>query len=103
MVFRIFAWFGSPGKLRDPACVGEEIDINRRMRTWASDLSTITGPLRPDQDTAIFFPGEMGRGRLSRPPYAPYVITDSIARYPWLPSGEPHAKAPCRQYNPRPL
>ena len=91
LIFRICAWFGPHGKLRDSARGGDEIDINRRMRTWSVDLSTIIGPLRPEQDISNFFPGEMKRGRLSRPRYSPYVTTDSLACYPWLPSGDPHA------------
>ena len=81
LLFRIFAWFGPSAKLRDSARGGEEIDINRRMRTWSADLSPITGPLRPEQDMANFFSGDLERGVLSRPPYTPYVTTDSLASY----------------------
>ena len=95
LIFRIFDRVGPSGKLRDPACGGEGIDISRRMRTWDADLSTIIGPLRPEQGaTNFFFSGELERGRLSRPPYTPYVTTDSLARYHWLPAGDPHTKAP---------
>ena len=70
------------------------------MRTWSADLSTITGPLRPEKDNADFFSGELERGRLSPLPYIPCVATDSLARYHWLPSGEPHAKAPAANTTP---
>ena len=93
LVFRIFARCGPSAKLRDSARGGEEIDINHRMRTWSAGLSTITGPLHPEQDVANFFSVELERGRLPRPPYTPYVTADSIAPYPWLPPGEPHTKA----------
>ena len=79
LVCRISAWSGPSGNLRGPARGGEEIDINRRMRTWSSGLSTIAGPLRPEQDMANFFSGELERGSLSLPPCIPYVDTDSIA------------------------
>ena len=100
LIFRIFAWFGRSGKLRDSARGGEEIDINRRMRTWSADLATITGPLHTEQDMANFFSGELERGRLSRPPYTPYVATDSLAFYPWHPPGEPHTKTPSANTTP---
>ena len=93
LVFRIFARFGPSAKLRDPARGGEEIDISRRMRTSSADLSTITGPLHREQDMANFFSDELERGRCARPPYTPYVTTDSLAAHPWLPSGDPHTKA----------
>lgn len=35
-------------------------------------------PSAPKQDATNFSPGELERGRLSRPPYAPYVAADSL-------------------------
>ena len=93
LIFRIFALFDPSGKLRDPARTGEEIDINRRMRTWSADLSPIIGPLRPEQDIANFFSDELERGRQARPPFTPYVATDSLARHPWQPAVGHPAKA----------
>lgn len=42
---------------------------------------------------ANFFSAELERGRVARPPYAPYLVADSLAAAPWLPSDETHARA----------
>ena len=36
---------------------------------------------------------ELERGRTSRPPYTPYVKTDTLASSPWMPPGESHREA----------
>ena len=43
---------------------------------------------------ANYFPAVLERGRAARPPYAPYVVTDSPAAHPWLPADETHGRAP---------
>ena len=49
LVFRIFDRFALR-ELRDPARGGEGVYISRRMREWGADVSTIVGPLRPEQE-----------------------------------------------------
>ena len=63
------------------------------MRDWSASLSGITGLIRPEQEMANYFPVELERGRTSRPPYTPYVKTDALASFPWMPPGDPHQKA----------
>ena len=63
------------------------------MRDWAVSLSGIAGGLQPGQEMCNYFSIEIERGRTSRPPYSPYVTTDSLASTPWMPPDEPHAKA----------
>ena len=63
------------------------------MRDWAVSLSGISGILQPEQEMTNFFSIELERGRTARPPYTPYVTTDSLATAPWMPPDEPHSKA----------
>ena len=93
LVLRIFAWFDPHGKLREGAYAADEIAIDRRMRDWSVSLSGIAGPLQPEQDMTNFFSSELEKGRIARPPYTPYVTTDSLASYPWMPPDDPHHKA----------
>ena len=71
----------------------DEVDIGKRTRCWSTGLSGLAGILAPDQSMANHFSAELERGRTARPPYKPYVTTDSIAKEPWLPSGEPHIRS----------
>ena len=93
LVLRIFAWFEPHGRLRDGTQVADEISIDRRMRDWSVSLAGIAGPLQPEQDMTNYFSTELEKGRISRPPYTPYVTVDSLASYPWMPTDDPHHKA----------
>ena len=63
------------------------------MRTWATDLSGIGPTLAPGRTMANFFSLELENGRISRPPYKPYVVADSLAEPPWFPSDGPHTRS----------
>ena len=93
LILRIFAWFEPHGRLRGGAQVADEIAIDRRMRDWSVSLTGIAGSLQPEQDMTNYFSSELEKGRISRPPYVPYVTVDSLASYPWMPPDEPHNKA----------
>lgn len=93
LAVRISAWFAPRSRIRDILRMASEIDIDRLVRDWALPLAGISGPLQPGRDMASFFSTELETGRISRPLYAPYVTTDSIASYHWAPSGGPHLKS----------
>ena len=94
LTLEIFALFEPSAKIRDAADTGfGEIDIERRMRSWAVDFSDMQGLLATGQDMANFLSAELEKGRLSRPLYVTYVGTDSLATQPWFPAGETHVRS----------
>ena len=94
LTLKIFACFGPQTRMRDGGQHSfDEVDIGKRTRCWSTGLSGLAGILAPDQSMANHFSAELERGRTARPPYKPYVTTDSIAKEPWLPSGEPHIRS----------
>ena len=79
----IFGWFEPHGRIRGGlAPPFEEIDIENRLTHRAADLSRIGGCLTPDQEMANFFSADLEKGRMARPPYCPYVVSDSQAVRP---------------------
>ena len=89
LTLAIFAWFDPSAKIREAANTGcEEIDMEQRASSRAVGFSALKGLLAPGQDMANFFSAELERCRIARPPYAPYVVTDSLSAHPWLPAGE---------------
>ena len=104
---RAFVWpFGfSPGLVRRGSFAILRLGAMSSILADACGLGLRTcrlllAPIRPEQDMANFFSGELERGRLSRPPYTPNVAADSLSRFPWIPSGEPRAKAPAAYITP---
>lgn len=49
------------------------------------DLSALRGAIGPDLEMSNRSPHELERGLIARPPYSPYVISDSLAA-PWMPT-----------------
>ena len=94
LALNIFAWFAPQTRIRG-GCLHSfvEIDIDRMMRCWAAEISGLAGILIPGLSMANYFSAELEKGRAARPPYKPYVKTDSIAREHWIPSGEPHIRS----------
>ena len=92
LAFRIFAWFGHAGSCAILLAVVTKSILIAACGLGRSICRLSPAPLRPGRDMANFFSGDMERGRLSRPPYTPYVTTDSLACYPWLRSGDPQTK-----------
>ena len=94
LTLKIFARPEPSARIRDAANTGfEEIDIEQRMSSRAVEFSAFRGLLIPDQDMAKFFSAELEKGRISRPPFAPYVVEDTLAAQPWLPADETHGRA----------
>lgn len=93
LTLKIFDWF-APVSLRE-GChpTRDEIAIEKRMGNWELDLSALRGALAPDLDMTNIFALELERGRISRPPYAPYVIADPLAISPWIPTDDAHIRA----------
>ena len=56
-------------------------------------LTRIGPRIEPDQEMVNFFSAQLEVGRTARPPMSPYITTDTLGCYPWMPSGDPHMKA----------
>ena len=66
-----------------------EVFIGGRMGKWAMDLPRTGSCIEPDQDMVDFFSAQPEIERAARPTMSPYVVTDSLGAYPWLPSDGP--------------
>ena len=69
----------------------DEIDIESRASKRAADFGRFSGTLAPCRDVGNFFSAKLEKGRTARPPFAPYVVADSVAPSPWIPTDEPRA------------
>ena len=91
---KISAWFEPHGRIRGATNTNsEEIDIDHRAKSRTADFPRLTNGLVPDQDVVNFFSVELEKDRIARPPYAPYVIADSLSAVPWIPTEETHARS----------
>lgn len=69
---------------------GEEISIANRMASCVADFPCVSGILVPYREMAYFPSIEIAHRRTSRPPpFAPYVIPDSLDETHCLPTGDP--------------
>ena len=80
LTLKIFAWFESQKRMRDGGQHSfEEVDIDKRMRCWTTDLSGLAGILAPDQATANHFSAELEREAGLRAPHTS-LCQDGLAR-----------------------
>ena len=93
MIRELFALFPPVKRGRDIAAIEfNEVHLPRRLSSFAANLSTISGTLRPVQEMISAVSEEIARGEADPQPFHPYIVPNYMER-PWLPRPTAHVNA----------